>query len=361
MSTRLLVIDPAARSVRTTHVDALADFLRAGDLLVVNDAATLPASLAACTERGEPIELRLLGPPEGDVWTAVLLGAGDYRMRTEDRPPPVALSAGARIIIAPELGASVIERSTLSERLVRLRFDVSGAALWTRLYRHGRPVQYAYQREPLALWSVQTLYAARPWASEMPSAGRFLSMRIFERLRRRGVPIAHLTHAAGLSATGDPAIDRALPLPERYDLPQATVDAVRRCRERGGRVIAVGTSVVRALESAYVRGGGVLIAGEAVTSLRIDRRHRLAVVDGLVTGIHTPEESHFDLLRAFLDEQLLSEGHARARALGYRLHEFGDVSLIVSSESAGARSAKLQIAGARTALTLSRAREPSGS
>jgi S-adenosylmethionine:tRNA ribosyltransferase-isomerase len=330
MSTRLLVIDPAARRVQASHVDALAQYLRAGDLLVVNDAATLPASLAGRTERGEPLELRLLGPPDGEVWTAVLLGAGDYHTRTEDRPPPVALGPGARVVIGPELVATIVEALALSERLVRVRFDRSGAALWTQLYRHGRPVQYAYQREPLALWLVQTLYAARPWASEMPSAGRFLSMRILDQLRRRGVAVAYLTHAAGLSATGDPAIDRALPLPERYDIPQRTVDAVRRCRERGGRVIAVGTSVVRALESAFLRGGGVVIAGEAVTSLRIDGRHRLAVVDGLVTGIHTPEESHFDLLRAFLDESLLREGHAQARELDYRLHEFGDVSLIVS-------------------------------
>jgi S-adenosylmethionine:tRNA ribosyltransferase-isomerase len=165
-------------------------------------------------------------------------------------------------------------------------------------------------------------------------------MRIVEQLRSRGVELAYLTHAAGLSATGDPVIDRALPLPERYDIPQVTVDAVTRCHERGGRVIAVGTSVVRALESAYLRGGGALIAGEAVTSLRIDREHRLEVVDGLVTGIHTPEESHFDLLRAFLDEALLVEGHARACELDYRLHEFGDVSLIVS----GALEALLAVA-----------------
>lgn len=330
MSTRLLVIDPATRSVQTSRVDDIARYLRAGDLLVVNDAATLPASLAARTGRGEPIELRLVGPPEGDVWTAVLLGAGDYRTRTEDRPAPIALGVGARVLIGPELSARVVEVLALSERLVRVHFDRAGAALWTQLYRHGRPVQYAYQREPLALWSVQTLYAARPWASEMPSAGRFLSMRIVERLRARGVALAYLTHAAGLSATGDPAIDRALPLPERYDIPQTTVEAVERCRARGGRVIAVGTSVVRALESGCLRSGGVLVAGEAVTSLRIGRGHRLAVVDGLVTGIHTPEESHFDLLRAFLDEALLVEGHARARALDYRLHEFGDVSLIVS-------------------------------
>jgi S-adenosylmethionine:tRNA ribosyltransferase-isomerase len=328
MSTRLLVIDPAARSVRTSLVEAVAGFLRAGDLLVVNDAATLPASLAARTVRGEPLELRLLGPPEGAVWTAVLFGAGDHRTRTEDRPPPVALGAGARISVAPALEATIIEVLALSERLVRVRFDQTGAALWTQLYRHGRPVQYAYQREPLPLWSVQTLYAARPWASEMPSAGRFVSMRVLEQLRRHDVMLAYLTHAAGLSATGDPAIDRALPLPERYDIPRATIEAVQRCRERGGRVIAVGTSVVRALESAYARGGGALVAGEAVTSLRIDAGHRLAVVDGLVTGIHTPEESHFDLLRAFVDEQLLLEGHACARALDYRLHEFGDVSLI---------------------------------
>jgi S-adenosylmethionine:tRNA ribosyltransferase-isomerase len=152
---------------------------------------------------------------------------------------------------------------------------------------------------------------------------------LLSRIERRGVTLATLTHAAGLSATGDPAIDRALPLPERYDVPYATVRALERTRAEGGRVIAVGTSVVRALESAYLRGAGHVQPGEAETSLRIGPEHTLRVVTGLLTGIHAPEESHFELLRAFATRELLARALEQARQQGYREHEFGDSSLVL--------------------------------
>ena len=118
-----------------------------------------------------------------------------------------------------------------------------------RCTRAGAPVQYAHRAEQLPLYAVQTAYAARPWAAEMPSAGRPLTWDVLLGLRRAGVEIATLTHAAGLSSTGDAALDRALPWPERYEIPRAHGDAIARDAARGGRVIAVGTTVVRALEA----------------------------------------------------------------------------------------------------------------
>lgn len=336
--TQLLIVDPHNQRYLPTHIDRLASYLQPHDLLVINDAATLPASLSAHSARGAPIELRLLGPERAGVFRAVLFGAGDFRTRTEHRPAPPALRAGDQLTVSPELHASIVTVSELSPRLVELRFDKSDEALWTQLYALGKPIQYANQPEPLPLWSVQTLYAARPWAAELPSAGRPLSMSVFAQLARRKVQIATLTHAAGLSATGDPAIDRALPLPERYDLPLATVQAVARTHARGQRVIAAGSTVVRALESACL-GQGQLSAGEAVSTLRIDASHELRVVDGLLTGIHTPEESHFDLLRAFASRELLTVSQQRALELNYQLHEFGDVSLILSGTLGSARAA----------------------
>jgi S-adenosylmethionine:tRNA ribosyltransferase-isomerase len=329
--TRLLVVDPRHQRYQPSDIEAFASYLHPHDLVVLNDAATLPASLhARATRTGAPVEIRLLGPERDGRFQAVLFGEGDYRTRTEHRTAPVALGIGDQLTVSSDLHASVMSQSALSARLVELQFDARAEALWTQLYAHGRPVQYADQREPLPLWSVQTLYAARPWAAEMPSAGRPLSMRVFAQLARRGVKVATLTHAAGLSATGDPAIDRALPLPERYDIPAATVHALQRARQQGARVIAVGTSVVRALESAALRGDGHVLAGEALSTLRIDAKHRMRVVDGLLTGIHTPEESHFDLLRAFVDEPLLQKSAQHALEHNYRLHEFGDASLILS-------------------------------
>src|SRR5690606_38440531 len=118
-----------------------------------------------------------------------------------------------------------------------------------------------------------------------------------------------------------------LPLPERFDLPQETIDAIAETRRRGGRVVAVGTSVVRALEGAWLLGHGVLRAGEDTTELRIDRTHRRRVVDGLLTGVHDPSASHFELLGAFLDDNLQSELLRAAESKGFLTHEFGDTCL----------------------------------
>jgi S-adenosylmethionine:tRNA ribosyltransferase-isomerase len=328
-ATRLLVVDPQLGAARSSCIGELPSFLREHDLVVLNDAATLPASLQARTQTGAAVELRLLGPGEGSVFSAVLFGAGDYHIRTEHRPAPPELEIGERLAIGSALQARVLGRSEISPRLLEVQFDREGAALWRALYAHGRPVQYAHQSEALALWSVQTLYATRPWAAEMPSAGRPLSAKTLLAIKRRGIGLASLTHAAGLSATGDPVLDRALPLPERYEIPSETAQAITETRARGGRVIAVGTTVVRALESAALRGRGEVLAGAAVSSLRLDPSHRLLAVSGLLTGVHSPEESHYDLLGAFVDATTLQRSLDQARALGYRNHEFGDASLIL--------------------------------
>lgn len=333
---RLLVVDPTTATWTDGRAEELPSLLRAGDLLVVNDAATLPASLRGHGPTGEQLELRLVGPTQSqpEHWQVVLFGAGDWRTATEDRPAPAALTAGDRVELGPALGATVVAVSSVSPRLVTVEFDRRGAALWAALYEKGRPIQYSYLRDELALWSVQTVYGARPWAAEMPSAGRPLSWEILLALRRRGVELCWLTHAAGLSSTGDPALDQALPLAERYELPDTTVAAIARARRRGGRIIAVGTTVVRALEGAErkARAGGAapgtLHAGGGWTGLVLDEQTRLAVVDGLLTGMHGPGESHFKLLSAFAPPSLLKAAWERAGELGYLCHEFGDLCLV---------------------------------
>ena len=333
---RLLVVDPAAAAMADFAVRDLPSRLRAGDLLVVNDAATLPASLQGHAPDGAPVEVRLLGPADEGTWMAAVLGAGNWRWRTEDRPAPPPLTVGSVLQFGaahgdsePGLRATVAGLSDVSPRLVRLTFDRHGDDLWSAVYRRGRPVQYSYVRAPLALWHVQTAYASRPWAAEAPSAGRPLTWRVLLEARRRGIALAAVTHAAGLSSTGEPALDAALPLPERFDIPADTVAAVKRARAARGRVVAVGTTVVRALEGAAEGGGGRLVAGEGNTSLRIDRHFRPQVVDGLLTGIHPPGESHFDLLQAFAPEPLLRAALAHAEGEGYLAHEFGDSCLIL--------------------------------
>ena len=326
-SERLLVIDPHAGSLRDATIGELPRLLRPGDLLVMNDAATLPASLPGRGPAGESIEARLLGELGSGAFRAVLLGAGDWRQRTEDRAAPAPVAAGARLTFG-ELGATVERVSRLSPRLVELRFDRAGADFWMALYRAGRPVQYSYAARPFELWHVQVPYASRPWAVEMPSAGRPLRWEILLALRGRGVRFAAVTEAAGLSSTGDPAIDAALPLAERFEVPAATVEAVRAARRARGRVVAVGTSVARALEGAAT-ADGILTPGSGETDLIIGPGYRPRIVDGLLTGTHEPAASHFALLHAFAPAALLARASDHAERSGYLGHEFGDSWLVL--------------------------------
>lgn len=326
---RMLHLAPSTGRISDRRVEHLPELLRAGDLLVVNDAATLPGSLQGRTEEGAPIELRLLAREEQGTWTAVLFGAGDWRMRTEDRPAPPVLPAGSRLVLG-SLTARVMEVLPPSPRLLRVAFDAEGAALWAGLYRSGRPVQYSYLSGPLALWHIQTAYAARPWAAEAPSAGLPLTWTVLLELRRRGVRFASLTHAAGLSSIGDTALDALLPRPERFDIPTSTVEAIHATHKEGGRVVAVGTTVVRALEGRALQSGGTLTPGEGVTDLLMGPGFVPRVVNGLLTGVHDPTTSHYMLLQAFAPLPLLREAAQIAEKLGYLGHEFGDSCLILS-------------------------------
>ena len=163
----------------------------------------------------------------------------------------------------------------------------------------------------------------------MPSAGRPLAWHVLDGLRARGVALARLTHAAGLSSTGDAALDAALPLPERFRVPEETVRAIGETRRSGGRIVAVGTTVVRALEGSALLHGGELRAGEGITDLVVGPGFRPRVADGLLTGLHERGASHFSLLGAFAPRELLERAYAHAEREGYTCHEFGDSSLVL--------------------------------
>jgi S-adenosylmethionine:tRNA ribosyltransferase-isomerase len=326
---KLLVMDSAGRLQHAPR-SALPHFLQPGDLLVANDAATLPASLYGLhVESRQPVEVRLAGRRSlavDDVreFTAIVFGAGDHRTRTEDRPAPPALHSGDALALGP-LRAEVLH--TLGHpRLITLRFEGTPDAIWAGLAHHGRPIQYAHLPAPLALWDVWTRVAARPVAFEPPSAGFVLDWQMLRGLRERGVGFATLTHAAGISSTGDDVLDARLPFDEPYHLPAATVRAIDLAHARGGRVIALGTTVTRALEHAASTRG--LSAGMGVATQRIGAHTRLQVVDALVSGTHEPGSSHHGLLQAFADNALLRRIDQALESNGYRTHEFGDSVLI---------------------------------
>ncbi len=235
---RLLVV---AEDGRLAHRRA-ADFpslVRPGDVVVANDAATLPASLAGVHEpSGAALEVRLagrdtLGAGRPRSFIAVVFGAGDYRTPTEHRPLPPALAAGDRLRLGPLTAR--IERVLDHPRLIALIFEGAVEDVWSGIAGHGRPIQYAHVPQALALWSTWTRLASLPVAFEPPSAGFVLDWAAVDRLRRRGAALVTLTHAAGISSTGDDALDARLPLDEPYRIPASTADRIEAARAAGGR------------------------------------------------------------------------------------------------------------------------------
>jgi S-adenosylmethionine:tRNA ribosyltransferase-isomerase len=327
---KLLSVDATGR-VRDAPRAELALLFSAGDLVIANDAATLPGSLRGTLQRsGEPIEIRLAAwVTTGDPtrFVALAFGPGDHRTRTEDRAVPSPLSPGDRLSLGPL--TAIVERLLDHPRLIALRFLGSQATVLAGIAHHGRPIQYSHVPEPLALWDIWTRFAAEPVAFEPPSAGFALDWQTIGTWRRRGIAFTTLTHTAGISSTGDPALDLRLPFDEPYCIPEGTAAAVNQIKSKGGRVIAVGTTVVRALESAAGIDGEVR-DGAGVATGRIGSNTRLRVVDAILTGVHQPGESHFELLEAFADLTTLRELSALAERLAYRSHEFGDSMLIES-------------------------------
>jgi S-adenosylmethionine:tRNA ribosyltransferase-isomerase len=333
VSARLLVVDHD-RKIHHTRRASFLNYLHAGDLVIANDAATLPASLQGVhVSTGESIEVRLAGrpslrPEDMNNFTAVVFGAGDFHTRTEDRLPPPKLTAADKIILGP-LCASV-EQLLGHPRLVLLRFEGTADQVWAGLAHHGRPIQYAHVATPLALWDVWTRIAGPPVAFEAPSAGFALDWHVLSQMLGRGIEFETITHAAGISSTGDEELDRLLPLDEPYRIPEVTASAIQRTKERGGHIVAVGTTVVRALEHAAMLEGHVL-AGEGIATQRIGPSSRLHVVDVILSGTHEPQTSHYELLRAFLDDATLERASKELDQGNYLTHEFGDSVLIERS------------------------------
>ncbi|HMJ12097.1 MAG TPA: S-adenosylmethionine:tRNA ribosyltransferase-isomerase [Polyangiaceae bacterium] len=323
---RLLHIDVERHSLSDGYLRNLPELLVPGDLLVLNDAATLPASLWLLDGSAE---VRLLGRAErAGHFNALLFGAGDHHTPTEARGLPPVFQPGDTLHFASDLNARVRHVDAEEPRLIQLVFQTSEPELWRALYRAGRPVQYSYIDGTLELWHVQSRFAGRPWAVEPPSAGRPLTWQTLFELRLRGVRLTSVTHAAGLSSSGSAAIDRRLPLPEAYFVAPGAAQALAEARQTGGRIIAVGTTVVRALESAASAGAGEVQAGEGTATLRIAPGFRPRVVSGLLTGMHEPGSSHFELMRAFAHDELLERALEHAESGDYLAHEFGDSCLI---------------------------------
>jgi S-adenosylmethionine:tRNA ribosyltransferase-isomerase len=339
---KLLHVDAAGR-IRSVPRSFLIDLLRPGDVVVANDAATLPASLRGVhVQTGAEVEVRLaarasLAAEDVLRFHAIVFGSGDHRTRTEDRALPPPLQPGHKI----ELGSltAVVERLLGHPRLIALRFENSAAEVWAGLARHGRPIQYAHLPQPLQLWDVWTPIAAQPVAYEPPSAGFALDWQLLAAFASKGIVFATITHAAGISSTGDRELDRLLPFDEPYRIPSATAEVIARATREHRRVVAVGTTVVRALEHSAARFGAV-IAGDGIADQRIGAHTRLRVVDAILSGTHEPGTSHYDLLRAFAEESTLRRADRALDEGRFRTHEFGDSVLIFAANARTGRGTR---------------------
>ncbi|WP_127584783.1 S-adenosylmethionine:tRNA ribosyltransferase-isomerase [Paenibacillus koleovorans] len=324
---RMMVLDRLTGQTTHARFYELERFLRAGDLLVLNSSRTIPAILYGAWERGgielqKRVELRLARRVDEESWDVLPVVTGGSR----------SVAPGDTFRIKPSLVATAAEcvgEGFCSPLLVRIVFSCSGTELMDQIYALGEPIRYEYIKQPWELDYYQTVYASTPGSVEMPSAGRAFSWELLFKLQRRGVQIAYVELHTGLSywleEGGHPAPEVNY---EKYVVPAEAVEQIRETRKLGGRVVAVGTTVVRALESA-VGEDGVLLEGAGWTNLFIDRTRPLRVTDGLITGFHEPEASHLDMLSAFIDPELLGEAYQEAIAQGYLWHEFGDMNLIL--------------------------------
>ncbi len=289
-------------------------FLSPGDLLVVNTSATLPAAIPARLGT-RAVELRLSTPTDDGSWIVEL--------RSDGLAPLPAPAIGTLLELPGGATAELLARHLGSARLSVARLSL-GEPVEDYLRRHGRPIRYGYVGEEWPIDAYQTVFASEPGSAEMPSAGRPFTPELVTRLVAGGTLVAPVTLHTGVSSPerGEP------PYPERYGVPVTTARLVNAVRGWGARVIAVGTTVVRALET-VAAAEGMVHPGEGTTDFVIGPERGLRAVDGLLTGWHDPTSSHMDLLAAASGPELLERSYRTARARGYRFHEFGDVHLIL--------------------------------
>lgn len=307
---RLLV---AGATITESVFRRLPDFLEPGDLLVVNTSATLPAAVDA-RRRNEPVVVHLASPNEDGTWVV------------EVRPPAPAfgpvedITSGEQLLL-PHGSLTILRTLPGQVRLHTAVLDVDAEHL---MREHGRPIAYGYVPRSWPLSDYQTIFAREPGSAEMPSAGRPFTPAVVTDLVARGITIAPLVLHTGVSSpeVGEP------PQPERYDVPATTARLVNATRAAGHRIVAVGTTVTRALET-VASPDGTVRAGHGWTDLVLGPSRPARVVNGIVTGWHEPGASHVHLLEAVAGVDLVARAYDEALRRDFLWHEFGDSCLLL--------------------------------
>jgi S-adenosylmethionine:tRNA ribosyltransferase-isomerase len=294
--------------------------LNAGDLVVVNTSATVPAALTAQGAGRPAAPVHVSGWLDASTWMVEVRRA-DNRGPDLGIQPDDVLQIPGGVTLTVGHGYPDPRRAVTRLWQVRVTPPTDPVAYLTR---HGRPIVYTYATSPAPLSDYQTVYADEPGSAEMVSAGRPFTTELLARLLAAGVTVAPLTLHAGVSS---PEFQEP-PAPERYSVPEHTARLVAATRDAGSRVVAVGTTVVRALET--VAGiHGDIGSGSGWTDLVLGRERPAHVVTGLVTGLHLPESSHLLLLEAVAGPSLVHAAYAAAIETGYLWHEFGDSMLFL--------------------------------
>jgi S-adenosylmethionine:tRNA ribosyltransferase-isomerase len=320
----------------------LARFLEPGDLLVINNSGTLPASVPALRVNGTRLELHLSTPlpsgqgpvdldlppgPQPQVWVVEL-----RRPSGSDSLPFREATPGETLSI-PDASAEILEPyppncGPLDERPAESRLWTAAlrlpSALGPYLQRHGHPIRYGHVTQEWPVSSYQTVYAMEAGSAEMPSAGRAFTPQMITELIARGIDVAPLTLHAGVASLEE----HEPPPAEFYRVPEETARRVSLAREAGGRVIAVGTTLVRALET-VADSKGTVRAGRGWTRVVVSPDRPVRVVEGLLTGWHEPRASHLLMLEAVAGRKLLEVSYRAALERGYLWHEFGDLHLVL--------------------------------
>jgi S-adenosylmethionine:tRNA ribosyltransferase-isomerase len=308
---RLLTGDRLTGEVGHHRFTDLPDLLRPGDVLVVNTSGTLPAAVPVV---GRPLTVHFSTEIEGGGWLVELRAADGKSTAPYPHGQPgdrYPLPGGATLTLVEEHSRGRLWQSTV---------DTPVPAL---LSRYGAPIRYGYVPRPWPLSAYQTVFATVPGSAEMPSAGRPFTDRMVTRLVSRGVVFAPVLLHTGVAS----AEAHERPYPERFSVGPVTARLVNQARAAGGRTIAIGTTAVRALESAAAPDGTVRPAA-GWTDLVVTPERGVRAVDGLLTGLHEPRASHLDMLAAIAGSELLERCYRAAIDAGYLWHEFGDVNLL---------------------------------
>jgi len=311
---RMMVLNKSTMQQTHDCFYNLEAYLQPGDLIVLNSSRTVPAVLKAKRKHNnnleEPCEIRLARMITEDTW-GVLIRVNKVKV-------------GDEFIFEKNLRAQVIAQDENSP-IKTIQFSQKGAALLDCIYSLGEPIRYEYIAKDWALDYYQTVYANSPGSVEMPSAGRAFSWELLFNLQQKGIKIAFIQLHTGLSYLLDDKWDHSPEKhPEKYIISPETMKQIQETKVSHGRVIAVGTTVVRALETAAISG---VLSGW--TDLYIKKDFQRNMVDGIITGLHEPKASHLELLSSFIQEDVLLEAYYNAMEKGYLWHEFGDMNLII--------------------------------